>query len=317
MMWMSQPPIAAVVRTRDRDGTTARQVERALRSGAATRVARGSYVASEAWRDASPLDRHAQLVWEATGRLTRGAVFSHHAAAAVLGIDLLGSWPRAVDVTTSHSSGSSGLIRRHRGRLESDEVMVWGDHFVTSAARTVVDLAAVLPFADGVVAADQALWGRRVGGALCTRDELAHAASRYRGRSHVRVAAVAAFATDLSDSVRESQSRVLIDRLGFPVPVLQQSFLLDDGRRALADFWWPEHEHVGEFDGTGKYLDASLRGGRSPEQVLLAEKDRGDALRRRVRALSRWRTPHLREPRLLYDILRGDGLPASRPRPAR
>jgi hypothetical protein len=60
-----------------------------------------------------------------------------------------------------------------------------------------------------------------------------------------------------------------------------------------------------------------LRDGRSADEVLMAEKDRADELRRQVRALSRWRTPALRSPRLLYDILTGDGLPSFRPRPGR
>lgn len=317
MSWMIRPPLDVVVRRREADEATARLLDRARRTGAATPIARGAYAASEAWARLNPRDAHAQRVWEAAARLRPGAVFSHHAAAAVLGIDLIGSWPRSIDVTTGTSAGSSGVIRRHHRALEADEVMPWGDHFLTTPARTVVDLASILPFVGGVVAADQALWQRRPSGALCSRHELEAAASRYGGRTHARVAAVAAFATDLSDSVRESESRVLIERLGFPVPTLQQRFVLPDGRHAFADFWWPDHDHIGEFDGTGKYLDPRIRRGRTPEQALIAEKDRGDALRRQVRALSRWRTPHLRSPRLLYDILRADGLPATRPRPGR
>lgn len=317
MTWMIRPPLDVVVRSREADEVVRRHLVRARRSGAATPIARGSYAASQAWAALNPRDAHAQRVWEAAARLRPGAVFSHHAAAAVLGIDQIGSWPRTIDVTTATTGGSSGVIRRHRRPVEADEVVPWGEHFVTSPARTAVDLASVLPFTAGVVAADQALWRRRSGGALCARGDLDDAASRYTGRSHARVAAVSSFATDLADSVRESESRVLIDRLGFPAPTLQQRFVLSDGATAFADFWWPEHEHIGEFDGTGKYLDPALRSGRTPEEALIAEKDRGDALRRSVRALSRWRTPHLRHPRLLYDILRTDGLPAARPRPGR
>jgi hypothetical protein len=317
MNWITRPPLDVVVRRREADEATARLLDRARRTGAAAPIARGSYAASEAWAALNPRDAHAQRVWEAAARLRPGTIFSHHAAAAVLGIDLLGSWPRTIDVTTATSAGSSGVIRRHHRPLDADEVMPWGAHLLTVPARTAVDLVSLLPAVSGVVAADQALWHRRSGGALCTRQELEEAASRYTGRAHARVAAVTAFATGFSDSVRESQSRVLIDRLGFPAPTLQQRFTLPDGRDAFADFWWPDHDHIGEFDGTGKYLDPAMRQGRTPEQVLIAEKDRGDALRRQVRALSRWRTPHLRSPRLLYDILRADGLPSARPRPGR
>lgn len=123
------------------------------------------------------------------------------------------------------------------------------------------------------------------------------------------------FSTALADSVRESQSRVLIERLGFPAPTLQQAFTLPEFGAVRTDFWFEDFEHVGEFDGKGKYFDPLLLAGRKPEDVLLAEKDRGDALRRVVRRVSRWRTPALRDPRQLYDILTGDGLPSRLPRP--
>ena len=101
------------------------------------------------------------------------------------------------------------------------------------------------------------------------------------------------------------------------MPELQARFELAGGREAHADFFWREHRHIGEFDGAGKYRDPALLQGRTPEQVLLDEKDREDELRREVAAFSRWRMPALRSPRALYDILTGAGLPARRPRPAR
>ena len=111
--------------------------------------------------------------------------------------------------------------------------------------------------------------------------------------------------------------RALIATMGFPAPELQTRFLMPGGRRAFTDFFWRDHRHIGEFDGEGKYRDPDLLRGRTPEQVLLAEKDREDALRRQCDAFSRWRVPALSSPRLLYDILAGAGLPTSKPRPGR
>lgn len=176
---------------------------------------------------------------------------------------------------------------------------------------------AASPFLDGVVAADQALWARRSGGPLVEAPALLDRAHSVVGRGSARSARAADFASSLADSVRESQSRVLIASMGFPEPELQARFVLSDGREALTDFFWPSHRHIGEFDGAGKYRDPQLLRGRTPEEVLLAEKDREDELRRQVTAFSRWRMPALRSPRVLYDILRGAGLPSSRPRPAR
>ena len=117
--------------------------------------------------------------------------------------------------------------------------------------------------------------------------------------------------------MRESHSRVVLHRLGFPEPELQVPFLLRDGRTVRTDFFWREHRHVGEFDGVSKYHDPRLLRGRTPSQVLIEEKDREDELRRQVNAFSRWRTPDLEAPRRLYDKLTFAGLPSSKPRPGR
>ncbi|MET0830458.1 MAG: hypothetical protein ABWY26_13100, partial [Microbacterium sp.] len=193
----------------------------------------------------------------------------------------------------------------------------WQGHRVTSPVQTAVDLTASLPFVEAVAIADQALWARRAGGALVERDALLAAAHSRTGRGSARAARAAAFASRLADSVRESQSRVLISTMGFPEPELQARFVLEGGREAFTDFFWRDHGHVGEFDGAGKYRDPALLKGRTPEEVLLAEKDREDELRRQVRAFSRWRLPALKSPQLLYDILHGAGLPTAKRRPGR
>ncbi|WP_127472762.1 hypothetical protein [Microbacterium sulfonylureivorans] len=318
MAWLFESPLDDVRRSRDGldRGADARRTRKGVAEGALVRVSRGSYVPAADWLRLSDIARHAQRVWEAAARMAPGAVFSHSSAAAVLGIDRLGGWPEVIDVSGEAIGGSSGVIRRHRRGVATTELMPWGDHFITAPARTAVDLAASSGFLAGVVAADQALWTRRRGGALTTPALLSDAARSYDGRASATVLRASAFGRGGADSVRESHSRVLIAHLGFPDPVLQQRFRLSTGF-AYTDFWWPEHRHAGEFDGTGKYLDPQLLRGRSPQQALIAEKDRGDELRRQVRALSRWRTPSLERPRLLYDILTADGLPSTRGRPGR
>jgi hypothetical protein len=222
--------------------------------------------------------QHAQRVWESSARATPGTVFAYFAAAALHGIDILGPWPTHVDVSVLRSSGgrSTGLQRR-RTRVSADvEVMEWGHHFVTTPVQTVIDLAASLSFVHGVVVADQALWARRAGGPLVAPALLTECASSYPGRGALRARRVAGFASGESDSVRESQSRVILEQLGFPMPELQHEFALPSGRRARSDFFWREFDHVGEFDGVGKYLDPALLNGRTPAQALIEEKDRED-----------------------------------------
>ena len=321
MPWLNAPPIESVFRRREMfgDPVNERRLRRKVDSGDFVRIAPGSFAPSEAWTAVAPIARHAQRVWEAATRLQPGSVYSHFAASAIWGIETLGEWPDAVDVSVARAKGgrSTGGIRRHTRAVELIEVVPWGAHFVTTPVQTALDLAAEQTFLRGVVAADQALWTRRPGGALATSEQMLAGAASYRGRGAARVQRVAEFARSGADSVRETQSRVLIARMGFPQPELQHRFTLPSGRVVYSDFWWPDEKHVGEFDGIGKYLDPELLRGRSPRQALMEEKDREDELRRVVRALARWRTPALDKPALLYDILTATGLRSRLARPAR
>lgn len=317
---MLRPPLETVFRRREHEEPVDdRRLRRARDSGEVVRIGPGSYTPAQVWASLRPSARHAQRVWESAARLAPGQVFSHYAAAALHGIECLGDLPDLVDVSVDRSVGTRtrGHIRRHSRAIDDISLQRWESHFVTTPAQTAIDLAAAAPFTQGVAILDQALWLRRSGGPLATRAELDHAASAVTGRGSARVRRAVEFATDASDSVRESQSRVVLDLLGFPAPVLQARFTLDNGPAAFTDFFWPEHRHIGEFDGIDKYIDPDLRRGLTPEQIFVAEKDREDSLRRQVRAFSRWRTPMLMRPRLLYDLLTAAGLPTTSPRPGR
>lgn len=320
-VWLDRPPLTTVFRRSENDGEPVndRRLRARVAGGEIVRIARGAYAERAEWDRLTPMARHAQRVWEAAARASSFVVASHWAAAALHGIDIIGDWPTAVDVSIDTASGgrSSGSFRRHARSLAKVLTMPWERHAVTTPLQSTIDLMTSSRFLDGVVAADQALWSRRPGGALVEASALRDAAHGVFGRGSARAPRAADFATNLSDSVRESHSRVLISVLGFPEPELQVRFVLADGREAFTDFFWREHKHIGEFDGTGKYRDPALRKGRTPEEILLAEKDREDDLRRQVDAFSRWRTPALRSPKALYEILRGAGLPTSRPRPGR
>lgn len=320
-MWLLDPPLDTVFRRRENDGDPVndRRLRARIERGEIIRVTRGVYVDAAQWRALRPDARHAQLVWEAASRSKTELIFSHWAAAAIHGIDIIGPWPELIDVCIDTPSGgrSTGAFRRHGRHTGAVETVGWGRHRVTSPAQTAVDLARRLRFPEAVAAVDQALWVKRPGGPLTTASALRTAADRGLIRGASRGVRAAEFATHLSDSVRESQSRALISAMGFPDPELQARFLLSDGREAFTDFFWPDHRHIGEFDGAGKYLDPTFLRGRTPEEALLAEKDREDDLRRQCDAFSRWRVPALTSPRRLYDILTNAGLPTSKPRPAR
>ncbi|MBZ4488708.1 hypothetical protein LQ938_04460 [Microbacterium sp. cx-55] len=314
------PPDIEVYRRKDRDGMPVndRRLRAHVEAGLVHRVYPGSFVSADAWNGLRARERHHILVIEAAEHARGPLVITHDSAAAVWGMERLGTWPERVDTRIDRRTGgrSTGLIRRRAWGTNGIDLVPWGSHWITSPAQTALDLAADSSFTSGVVALDQALWGRREGDPLVQVPDLRAAAEHADvGRGVARMRMALEFVTPMSDSVRESQSRVAIHRLGFPAPILQQRFLLGGGRVAYTDFFFEAHAHVGEFDGVGKYVDAALLRGRTPQQALLAEKDREDALRRRIRGLSRWRTPELQDVRLLYDILSGAGLPTSSPRP--
>jgi hypothetical protein len=118
---------------------------------------------------------------------------------------------------------------------------------------------------------------------------LAAAVARAAGWPGVPAARrVIAFADGLSESVGESRSRVIIQRVGLPRPVLQGEIVGQDGELiGYADFGWPELGTVGEFDGRVKY-GRQLRAGQDPGDVVFAEKLREDRLRDLGLSVVRW-----------------------------
>lgn len=309
-----------LIRRRDLEyiGTPHSHVRRAVRQGSLVRVAAGSYADAEVWKQLDPIDQHRARVVAVSGRLHTAPVFSHFAAAALWGIRILGSWPTLVDVTLERATGgrSDGALRRHCTGLDGVEVMELDGMALTSPAQTVVDLARVLPFTDAVVALDSALHRRRRPAPLATDDQVSRIVFAAEGGRGYRKALVSSsFATSLSDSVEESHSRVQLQLLGFPRPVLQRRFTLANGHHAETDFYWPDFDHIGECDGRMKYRDPRLLQGRTGDEVFFAEKERENELRRQVRMFSRWEPRELYPPQQLYDRLVRDGLPSSRPRP--
>ncbi len=315
---MRPAPEIDVIRRSDRtDPLDNRRLRRAVEDGSWVRVAPGAFVRTHEWSTLTAIDRHRLLVEEVSRRMRPGAVFALHSAAAVWGIDVLGAWPDRVQVFRPPASGgrSTGWVVRHTRSTESLQTAPWGIHRVTSPAQTALDLARHLTFDQGVAAVDQALWNARRGGPLTSVEDVAERWDQDAGhRGDVRAMRVIEFASPLAANVRESQSRVLIARLGFPAPRLQERRVLRTGRLVYGDFYFPQHDHWAEFDGNGKYLSPEFGADRDPAQIVLDEKNRENEIRREVRGFSRWEPADLK-PRRLYDILTGDGLPSSRSRP--
>ncbi|GAB3135283.1 hypothetical protein [Marisediminicola antarctica] len=289
-----------------------------IRAGRLYRVARGQYIDATAWANLTADDRYVVRVAGAARARSASMVVSHQSAAALWGLPLLDGRTADVHFTIERASGgrSDPGIRKHAVGIDAEDVVTLDGLLVTSIARTVVDIAATLDLTAAVVVADRALHLDRFGheAPLATREELFGVIERSLPlRGSVRARAVIAFGTHLSGSPGESASRVNIALNGFPEPVLQQTFTID-GREYDTDFYWREQDAIGESDGRGKYFEARYRRGRSPEDVHFAEKTREDALRRKVRAFTRWDfQTGMSQQRLRRRLLELD-LPVGRPR---
>ncbi|NNG38033.1 hypothetical protein HJ588_01915 [Flexivirga sp. ID2601S] len=239
------------------------------------RVRRGAYVPADRWAEFAGMTRHRALVL-ATFRAMRPPlpVASHYAAAALWGLPILGRWPSTVDVLREATSGGgSRLVRAHRVLDPPPTVQIAGV-LVTTAARTVVDLARTGDLAAGLIIADAALHAR-----LCSQAELDAQVARLRtGARGCRHAALAIRLADgRAESPGESLSRARIFELGLPQPDLQVPLADAAGVFGYADFGW--EGLIGEFDGRVKYLTGD---------DLWREKKREDRVRRTAQAVARW-----------------------------
>jgi len=239
-------------------GVSRGQLRRLVRRGAWLRLAHGVFAPVElvAAETGDRSGEHAVRATAALAGLGSVAVVSHHSAALIHGMELLGRLP-VETVTLTRPPGSTSRrtcrtgIRFHIAELPAGHVVNRRGLPVTSAARTVVDLARASAFRAGVVVADSALRSRRVSKAdldLCLTT-----CARWPGIQNAR--RVVAFADGRAESVLESISRVAFDDLGLPPPDLQAWVGDKDEVIGRADFLWRAYRTVGEADGALKYAD--------------------------------------------------------------
>jgi hypothetical protein len=285
---------------------------RSANRGQLSRISVGRYAPSDRWEELDPGEQHRLRTLAVASTAMRENIYSHHAAAAIWRIPILGRWPKAVDVLCERASGgrSSGQVRRHCLGVDDVQTERVDGVLVTSAARTAADLARVLPFREAVAVIDAA--AALNGHVRAPLEEIRRLASHPLPKRGRRTACAAAqFATAKSESVWESASRVVIHELGFPPPILQQKFIWSASVGYRVDFWWPDHGVIGEFDGFVKY-----RGGSDalddPARVLVAEKVREDRLRSMSTGFARWVSSDVSHPERLARILVTAGLTRSR-----
>ena len=224
--------------------------------GVLVAVGRGVYArAATAARMAStPVGEHALRLASVLAVTKPGDAGSHHSAALIHGLDLLGPGPLDVTVTRPPGGSQKGRpgVRLHISALPPEHVVERGSIRLTSVARTVVDLARTSSFQSGVVVADSALRMKRV-----SKAELQSVITdcvRWPGICQAKL--VVEFADGRSESALESVSRVAFRDQGLPPPELQVWVGGDDdGVVGRADFLWRRCRTIGEADGAVKYKD--------------------------------------------------------------
>ena len=261
---------------------------RAVDSGDFRRVAPGAYVAAGRWATASADERFLLRVHAAAAVSRPGLLFSHHAAAALWRLPIVGGWPWKPDATVGATGvGERRAAFRARKCVIPDDVGCIEGLSVTSLPRTLVDVGRTAPLSVSVTMMDHALsnsFAHQV-----TRTALVTELARAHGvRGTARCRTAIELADGDSGSPGESVSRVAMYVLGAPEPTLQQRWFDDRGLIGITDFSWPELGAVGEFDGRGKYLREEYTRGRDPGEVVVEEKWREDRLRAIDLQVARW-----------------------------
>lgn len=308
--------VPELIYSRDLTGLfdTRQQLARSAKSGRSHRVALGVYLPAEAWESLDLRGKYLARVRAIAQTRRHRPVLSHWSALATHDLPILGAWPSAVHTTVTPMSGGrsgNGVVKHSMALGDADVVEIAG-LLVTSVARTVLDIAAISNFMSAVTVADHVLHVDRFGRVppLTTKDELWRLwEARMPFRGHARVKAVIEFAENKADSPLESVSRVNMQLIGCPRPLLQSSFSDYLGFIGETDFHWPHFALVGEADGDRKYLDEVYRSGRTAAQVMIDEKVREDRLRALPLGVSRWGWKTAIDPAALRAKLSAAGLP--------
>lgn len=296
------------------DRSLARSLQRATAQGAVVRLVRGIYVPHAKIEHLAPSERE---LLRAVAAATRGRVrqpLCGISAARVWGVPLLEDDFAPVVHALGWDDRATRQVSDVRYWATPDDRYRVVEHHgvaVTDLPRTIADLAVRSSFARAVAAIDWAVRvRRRPGDTATTLDEIRAAADTLalvRGRA--RLERALAFADGRSESPGESWMRVLIHRLGFEVPDLQHEYRLPDGRLFRTDFRWSSIRLAGEFDGLVKYRAGEARADRTPEQVVIEEKEREDAVRAIGDGMLRGVRDDLRDPRRLRQKLEAAEVP--------
>ena len=247
-------------------------------------------------------------------------VFARESAAQVMGLPVIGVPEEIQTVVPPGTVGgrSRNGVRRIMAVEGDPEPWTMYGLRVTRPVETVRDLTVRLPLQRSLPAMDRLLQGKALPGSphntnlVFSRDHVRESVARLPSAAKQnRVLRVLDVADGGAQSAGESKSRAIMILNGFPTPVLQARFHDDWGQIGFPDFDWEEFKILGEFDGYEKYSAQRYLKGKTPAEVVVAEKKREDRLRALGYTVVRWTWDDLRDQRVLVAKLHKAGLPSA------
>ena len=248
------------------------------------RIRQGAYARHEIWSTLDARGRHSLRSDAVVRQYDEDIALSH--GSAVLrhqgpehGLDL--SKVHVTHLLTKSGRRNVAGVVHHEGAVGVLDVTRLAGHWLTSPARTVLDVAMQYGLEVGVVVADDFL--RRK---LVTKPELVQLYESVRDWPGALILHLVIDRCDArSESVGESLGKLFFRKQRLPMPDLQHEVFHPHGQLAgRTDFAWPEFGVLGEFDGLHKYLRLR-RKGETIAQAVMREKRREYLLRE----LTDWR----------------------------
>lgn len=242
--------------------------------------ARGLYAEREAWERLDPTERSLSIM-RGLQKLHPDWVFCGPSAALAFGADVSYALQRPFHVLAPGASwpARTNALCYHAVELGSypgERPVTRAGIRVTPLPRTVLDCLRWMSFREGMVVADHALRAR-----AGRRESLERYFRERAGTCHgvARALETLAAADGRAESGGESIARAVMIEQGFAMPQLQVEVPdpLHPGRSFRVDFVWVRADGrviVGECDGKRKLFDPEMTRGRSPEEVLLDQRER-------------------------------------------
>lgn len=232
-----------VVRTAARRlGVTAREIDRRVDDGLLIHLHEGVY-------------QHAAAPLTPKGRMSAavlacgaGAVASHRSAAWLHDLRGVPRWRSEITVGRTRLPRHLGMALHRTDQLEPVDVTSVDRIPVTTVARTLLDLGAVVPFEVVELAAQDAMIRDLVSGLdlICVLERVGKRGRR--GTAALRAVVRGSLPPEGIESPLELDLLQLIESCPVPPPVLQHEIVIA-GRRYRLDVAWPHRMVIAEADG--------------------------------------------------------------------